>query len=90
MNEFADVVYCLCALMSILCGWLLLRRYTQSRSRLLLWSGLAFLGLSVDNLLLFVDTIVLPNVDFSGEFWRNTVGAVSGSLLLFGLIWEVM
>ena len=86
MNIFGTVVYALCALTSVACAWLLLRGYARSRVRLLLWSGLCFAGLAVNNILLFVDLRVLPATDLSVV---RTIPAVIGvALLLYGLIWE--
>jgi heme/copper-type cytochrome/quinol oxidase subunit 4 len=80
------VVYALCALTSIACAWLLLRGYARTRVRLLLWSGLCFSGLALNNILLFIDVRVLPDVDLSIV---RTIPAVIGVLLLvFGLVWE--
>lgn len=84
----AETVYILCALTSILCAFLLVRRYRTTGSKLLLWVSLSFIGLASNNLVLFIDTIVLPDVDFLGVFWRNLVAASAGSVLLLGLIWE--
>jgi hypothetical protein len=82
----ADVAYILCALTSISCAALLLRGYKQSGSRLLFWSGLCFVGLALNNVLLIVDIRVLPDVDLSNI---RSVPALAGLLLLiFGLIWE--
>ena len=47
------------------CAALLLRGYSQTRVRLLFWSGLCFTGLAVSNVLLVLDRIVLPLVDLS-------------------------
>ncbi|WP_141735535.1 DUF5985 family protein [Oligoflexus tunisiensis] len=85
----AEIVYILCALTSALCAVLLVRRYRTTGTKLLLWTSLSFIGLALNNGILLVDTILLPNVDFLGSFWRNLVGACAGSLLLLGLIWEV-
>ena len=80
------LVYALCALTSIACAWLLLRGYARTRVRLLLWSGLCFSGLALNNILLFIDVRVLPDVDLSIV---RTIPAVIGVLLLvFGLVWE--
>ena len=80
------VVYALCALTSILCLVLLLRGYLRRRVRLLLWSGLCFAGLALNNVLLFIDVRVIPQIDLS--LWR-TIPAVAGvAILLYGLIWE--
>lgn len=82
----APVVYMLGTLVTLACGILLLRGYARGRKRLLLWSGICFLGLSASNLLLFLDLVVLPDVDLYR--WRLTVAAIAMVLLVFGLIWE--
>ena len=82
----ADVAYILCALTSIGCAALLLRGYKQSGSRLLFWSGLCFVGLALNNILLIIDIRVLPDVDLSNI---RSIPALAGLLLMiFGLIWE--
>lgn len=82
----ATLVYALCALTSLACAVLLLRGYAASRVRLLLWSGLCFTGLALNNILLLVDKQLVPTVDLS--LWR-TLPAVAGvALLLYGLVWE--
>ena len=48
----ASVVYALCALTSLACAVLLLRAYRRSWARLLFWSGLCFVGLALNNVLL--------------------------------------
>lgn len=82
----AESVYILCTLTSGLCAWLLLRSYRASRVRLLLWSGLAFAGLTLSNALLYLDLSVLTNVDLS--VWRSVPTVVGLALLCYGLIWE--
>jgi hypothetical protein len=82
----AEAVYLLCAITSALCATLLLRSYRQTGGRLLLWSGLCFVGLTVNNVLLFVDLIVVPSVDLS--VLRRSVAVIAMSMLLFGLLWE--
>jgi hypothetical protein len=67
-----------------LCAFLLLRGYTRVRQRLLLWSGLCFVGLTVSNALLFVDLQLMP--DLSIYPLRLSVAAASMLLLLCGLI----
>jgi hypothetical protein len=83
----AGLIYGLCALTALLCAWLLLRAYHRSRYRLLLWSGLCFAGLTVNNLLLVLDKVMLPIVDLST--WRLAVGLLAMLVLLYGLIWDV-
>jgi hypothetical protein len=82
----APIVYMLGTLVTLACGVLLLRGYARARKRLLLWSGLCFMGLAVSNLLLFLDLVVFPNIDLYR--WRLGVAVVAMMLLLFGLIWE--
>lgn len=86
INAFGTAVYVLCAFTSIACAVLLLRGYARSRVRLLLWSGLCFAGLALNNVLLFVDVRVLPETDLS---LVRTLPAVAGiAILIYGLIWE--
>lgn len=82
----AEVIYSMCALTSMACAWLSLRGYLRSRYRLLFWSGLCFVGLSVNNILLVLDKLVLPTVDLTT--WRMVAALTAVVLLLFGLIWE--
>jgi hypothetical protein len=84
MPEF---VYALCGATSILCAILLARGYARSRSRLLLWSLLCFIGLAINNILLFVDLIVLP-VDIDLRPLRNLAAGGGLVLLVAGLILE--
>jgi hypothetical protein len=81
----AAAVFILSALVSLACAVLLLRSFGRSRSGLLLWAGVCFTGLTLNNLLLFLDEIA-ADVDLSA--WR-TAPALAGMLaLVFGLIWE--
>jgi hypothetical protein len=82
----ANVVYSLCALTSIVCAVLLIQGFLRTRSRLLLWSSLCFVGLVVNNLLLVVDRIFVPHVDLYTP--RLFSALVALSLLVYGLIWE--
>jgi hydrogenase/urease accessory protein HupE len=81
---WATVVYGLCALTALLCAWLLLTAYHRSRYRLLLWSGLCFVGLTVNNVLLVIDKLLLPDVDLS--LLRSGAGLVAMLLLMYGLV----
>jgi Family of unknown function (DUF5985) len=82
----ATAVYILSALISLTCATLLLRSFVVSRHGLLLWAAICFLGLTLNNALLFVDKVVATDADLSG--WR-TVPALAGMLVLIvGLLWE--
>jgi hypothetical protein len=83
----ASLVYLLGAVVTATCAILLLRGYARSRSRLLLWSGLCFAGLTVSNGLLFVDLVLLP-ADHSLYMWRLSTAAAAMALLLYGLVFE--
>ena len=82
----AEAVYLLCAVTSSLCALLLLRAYARTGTRLLMWSGLCFLGLALNNALLVVDLIIVPHTDLST--WRLVPAVLGVALLLYGLIWE--
>jgi hypothetical protein len=82
----ASVIYTLCALTSLACCVLLWRGWRAGGNRLLFWSALCFAGLTVNNLLLVIDKIVLTQVDLYSS--RLVSALVAVSLLLFGLIWE--
>jgi Family of unknown function (DUF5985) len=82
----AAAIYLLCALTALLCAGLLLLAYARSRYRLLLWSGLCFVGLTLNNLLLVVDKLVIPTRDLSD--WRSLVALLAMVVLLYGLIFD--
>ena len=75
-----------CTLTAALCGILLINAYRRVRKRLLLWSGLCFLGLTGSNALLLIDVTLVPSMNFF--VLRLTVAAASVSLLVYGLIFE--
>lgn len=82
----AEAVYILCALTSVACALLLLRAYSRSRARFLLWSGLCFVGLATNNVLLYADLAVFHRVDLS--LWRQAAALAGLLLLVFGLVWD--
>jgi len=73
-------------LTTVLCAILLLRAYHNVRKRLLLWSGLCFVGLSVSSLLRIVDLRIFVATDL--YTYRLGATALAMALLLYGLIWE--
>jgi hypothetical protein len=82
----ADAVSLLCAGTSLARAVLLLRGYVRSHARLPLWSCLCFVGLALNNSLLVLDLIVLPERDLS--LLRNLPALVGLGLRFFGLSWE--
>lgn len=84
---FPAIVYLLCFATSSACAWLLLRSHARTGARLLLWSGLCFLFLAANNLLVVVDLLLLPQIDMRIPRLLLALGAVG--ILLFGFIWDV-
>jgi len=82
----AEAVYVMCALASLTCMTLLLRAYRRNRVRLLLWSGICFAGLSANNILLFIDKVLFPEMEL--QAWRGMTALLGLSVLLFGLVWD--
>lgn len=82
----AQVAYALGVLTSILCAVLLIRSYRVNGTRLLLWCSLCFVGLALNNVLLFADLFIVPQISL--ELWRSAVALVALVLMLIGLIWE--
>jgi len=82
----ALAIYSLCALVALACAWLLLRAYSRQRYRLLLWSAICFAGLTLNNVLLVVDKIFLPDIDLT--VLRLLVALASLAVLIYGLIWD--
>ncbi|PWF39452.1 DUF5985 family protein [Massilia glaciei] len=82
----AATIYALCALTALACAVLILRSYFKTKYRLLLWSGLCFAGLFINNVLLMMDRLVFPAADLST--WRLLAGLGALLPLLYGLILE--
>lgn len=82
----AGTIYALCALTAALCAVFLLKSYARSKYRLLLWSGLCFVGLTINNLLLVIDKLFFPQTDLS--VWRSAVALLAMCVLLYGLVWD--
>jgi hypothetical protein len=80
----AETVYALCALTSLGCAALLFRGYRRTRTRLLFWSSICFVGLAANNLLLLIDLVVLPQIDLS--LVRGATAVAALLLFVWGLI----
>lgn len=81
-----SVIYGLSVFTSVACTVLLLRSYARTGARLLLWTALCFVGLSLNNIILFFDVRVIPYTDLSP--WRTLAAFAGVSVLLYGFIWE--
>ena len=87
MRLVQSAVYLLCSLTSFVAMLLVYRSYLQSRTRLLLWTALAFVALAVDNLVLSVDIVMLPEISLL--MLRHLVSLLAVGLLLYGFVWEL-
>ncbi|MDZ4288457.1 MAG: DUF5985 family protein [Prosthecobacter sp.] len=86
MNTIKIILFGLAILSSFACMVLLFRGYARRRVRLLMWSGLCFVGLTVSNVLLFADLILFPQLDLRPY---RLVAALTGALcLVYALIWQ--
>ncbi len=86
MNAFKITLYALAVLSSSACTLLLFRGYAQRRVRLLMWSAICFAGLTINNLALFVDLVIFPDIDL--RLARLLPALVGMAFLLYGFIWE--
>jgi len=82
----AEAIYLLCAATSLTAAALLLRHSAARRTPLLLWSCIGFLGLAVNNVLVFLDLGLLTGTDLALP--RTLAGAAAVLVLVYGLIWE--
>jgi hypothetical protein len=81
-------VYVLCALTSLACALLLGRAYWRSHARILLWSTLCFVFLTINNFLLYIDLALYPGDAVDLSIPRNITSLIGACLLVFGLIWD--
>lgn len=82
----ATAVYLLCALTSLACAVLLLRGYQERGVKLLLWSGLAFVGFALGNIMLVVDLVIVPGRDLL--LFRSLPVLLGLTVLIYGLVWD--
>lgn len=80
----APIAYAFGVLISVLCAGLLVRSYRRAGTPLLLWCSLCFVGLAVNNVLLFADLFLVPHVSL--EPWRSGIALIALVLMLIGLI----
>jgi hypothetical protein len=80
----AEVVYILCALTSLACAGLLARAWSRTPSRLIFWSAVCFAGLALNNILLVIDLVVLP------EYSLRLPRLLSAAAGLLALLWALI
>lgn len=83
---FPVAVYSLCLLTSGLCAYLLSRSYRATHSRLLFWSALCFIFLALNNFVVVIDMLVLPELDL--RLIRHVLALSAIFTLLVGFIWS--
>jgi hypothetical protein len=87
MRAIQSAVYLLCFLTSASAMLLLLRGYSRTGTRILLLSAVGFVLFALNNLLLFVDIVLLPDTDLLP--YRQLTGLIGVAILLLGFIWEI-
>ena len=86
MEMVKIAIYVLCLVTSGACGYLLLRGFWRSNTRLLFWSGLCFVFLAANSLAVIIDILVFPGVDL--QALRHAASLAAVGTLLVGLVWE--
>jgi hypothetical protein len=86
MQALGFVLTTLAVLTCLACTVLLFRGYARSGLRLLLWSALCFVFLTLNNLLLFFDLQVFTELDLRP--YRLLSAAAGLAFLLYGFIFE--
>lgn len=87
MEIFKSILFLLAIVTSLACMVLLFRGYMRSGLRILMWSALCFVCLSINNILLFVDLVLLPdNVDL--RIFRHSTALVGMVFMIYGFIRE--
>jgi len=86
MGSVNLVLASLAVLTSFTCTLFLFRAYAAGGARLLLWSALCFVFLTANNVLLFLDIVVLPDLDLRP--YRLATALAGVLFLLYGFIWE--
>ena len=86
MATFTFLLYLLAVLTCLACTVLLIRGYRASGVRLLLWSALCFVFLTLNNLLLFFDLPVFNELDLRP--YRLAAALVGLAFLLYGFLFE--
>lgn len=86
MSALRIALYMLAIASSGACATLLLRAYLHRGVRLLMWSAVCFMGLTVNNIALFVDLVVFPQIDL--RLARLVPALIGMMCLLYGFIYD--
>jgi hypothetical protein len=82
----ATVIYGLCTVLCAWIAWSLARHHARTRSRVLFWSAMCFSVLTLSNLMLVFDKLLLPGQDLA--VMRKGTALLAICLLLYGLVFE--
>jgi hypothetical protein len=80
----AAAIYILCSLTALACFGLLFRAWRRTRAAFLFWCSLCFAGLAVNNVILVIDKLLLPDVSLALP--RLAIALVATLLLVYGLV----
>lgn len=86
MSVFKVALYGTCVLTCLACTILLIRKYVQEKARLLLWSAVCFVCLTLNNVLVFADLVLYPATDF--RLARLSVALLGMAFLVGGFLTE--
>jgi hypothetical protein len=79
MSLFKILLFGAAVVTSFACSVLLFRGYRRRRIRLLMWSALCFAGLTINNVVLFLDLVIFPDIDLRP---LRLISALGGMLFL--------
>lgn len=82
-------IYLLCALTSITCAILLIRGYIRAKTRILFWASICFVTLAANNIILYVDLVVL-GPETTLILWRTVPTLVGMAAFIYGLFWDTV
>ncbi len=85
MLTFNLLICALAVLACAACTVLLFRGYARNRKRLLFWTSVSFVFLTLNNVLLFLDLVVLET---DLRPWRHAAASVGLAFMIFGLLRE--
>ena len=86
METLKILLVAIAPITSFACMVLLFRSYVATRTRLLLWSAVCFVGQTVSNAALFIDIVVLPETDL--RVMRLSAALIGMLFLIYGFIRE--
>ncbi len=87
MELFKQILYLLAIVTSLACTLLLFRGYLNTRLRILMWSALCFTCLTANNVLLFVDIVLLP-VEVDLRVLRDVTALGGMAFMIYGFIYD--